>query len=160
MQNISLSELHKQIRMHLECLKVSGIEWLENNSTSLTSAPLIPEQLPLASMAVAQNVVVTSPAPVMPALHSLEKKMLLLQQLKDEVASCVKCSQLAQTRKNTVFGIGKIEPDICFVGEAPGITEDEKGIPFVGEDGLLLDKILKACGLSRDEVYFLNIISC
>ena len=160
MQNISLSELHKQIRMHLECLKVSGIEWLENNSTSLTSAPLIPEQLPLASMAVAQNVVVTSPAPVMPALHSLEKKMLLLQQLKDEVASCVKCFQLAQTRKNTVFGIGKIEPDICFVGEAPGITEDEKGIPFVGEDGLLLDKILKACGLSRDEVYFLNIISC
>jgi DNA polymerase len=84
----------------------------------------------------------------------------LLQQLKDEVASCVKCPQLAQTRKNTVFGIGKIEPDICFVGEAPGITEDEKGIPFVGEDGLLLDKILKACGLSRDEVYFLNIISC
>ncbi len=160
MQNISLSELHKQIRMHLECLKVSGIEWLENNSTSLTSAPLIPEQLPLASMAVAQNVVVTSPAPVRPALHSLEKKMLLLMQLKDEVASCVKCSQLAQTRKNTVFGIGKIEPDICFVGEAPGIIEDEKGIPFVGEDGLLLDKILKACGLSRDEVYFLNIISC
>jgi len=146
--------------MHLECLRISGIEWLENNSTSLTSAPLIPEQLPLVSMAVAQNVVVTSPAPVMPALHSLEKKMLLLMQLKDEVASCVKCPQLAQTRKNTVFGIGKIEPDICFVGEAPGITEDEKGIPFVGEDGLLLDKILKACGLSRDEVYFLNIISC
>jgi uracil-DNA glycosylase len=161
-KNISLSDLHKQIKMHLECLRISGIEWLENNnnSTSQTSVPIIRDHLSLVSIAGTQNVVVTPPAPVISSLHSLEKKTLLLQQLKDEVASCVKCPQLAQTRKNTVFGIGKIEPDICFVGEAPGTTEDEKGIPFVGEDGLLLDKILKACGLSRDEVYFLNIISC
>ena len=148
--------------MHLEYLRISGIEWLENNinCTSQTSVPIVNDHLPLVSMAGTQNVVVASPASVIPSLHSLEKKIILLQQLKEEVASCVKCPQLAQTRKNTVFGIGKIEPDICFVGEAPGITEDEKGIPFVGEDGLLLDKILKACGLSRDEVYFLNIISC
>lgn len=162
MQNISLSELHKQIKTHLEYLRISGIEWLENNNnfTTQTSVPIVHHNLPLVTMAGTQNVVVTPPSLVIPALHSLEKKTLLLQQLKDEVGSCVKCPQLAQTRKNTVFGIGKIEPDICFVGEAPGTNEDEKGIPFVGEDGLLLDKILKACGLSRDEVYFLNIISC
>jgi hypothetical protein len=118
-QNISLSELHKQIKTHLECLRISGIEWVENNnnSTSQTSVPIVHDHLPLVSMAGTQNLVVAPPTPVISSLHSLEKKTLLLQQLKDEVASCVKCPQLAQTRKNTVFGIGKIEPDICFVGE-------------------------------------------
>ena len=79
MQNISLSELHKQIKTHLECLKVSGIEWLENNnnSTLQTIGPIVHEQLPLASMVGAQNVVVTSPAPVIASPHSLEKKTLL-----------------------------------------------------------------------------------
>lgn len=163
MRDISSIDLHKQIQMHLECLRLSGIEWLENNefSTSQPAAAVVTESLPLASVVGSQNLVVApSPSPAIPVLHSLEKKSGLLQQLKDEVAACVKCPQLAQTRKNTVFGIGKIEPDICFVGEAPGTIEDEKGVPFVGEDGHLLDKIIKACGLSREEVYFLNIISC
>jgi len=163
MQNISSIDLHKQIQMHLKSLKLSGVEWLENTdfSTFQFSGSIVPECIPLLGEVSSQNLVVEpSPALAIPVFHSLEKKSGLLQQLKEEVAACVKCPQLVQTRKNTVFGIGKIEPEICFVGEAPGLVEDEKGVPFVGEDGQLLDKIIKACGLSREEVYFLNIISC
>ncbi|NBR07191.1 MAG: uracil-DNA glycosylase [Planctomycetes bacterium] len=161
MQDISASELQNQILMHLECLRLSGVEWLENN----TNLPpqiggLVDEGLPVDNEVSNQNLIISTCLPPIPVVHSLSKKNELLQQLKDEVAACVKCSQLAKTRKNTVFGAGKIEPDICFVGEAPGISEDEKGVPFVGEDGALLDKIIKAIGLSREEVYFLNIISC
>lgn len=162
MQNISLRELHKQIQMHLESLRLSGVEWLENNnnSTFQISEGLAHKSPPVDDEAAVTNLPLPEKSSTHSVLHSLEKKTGLLQLLKEEVANCVKCPQLVQTRKNTVFGVGKIEPDICFVGEAPGSAEDEKGLPFVGEDGLLLDKILKACGLSREEVYFLNIISC
>ena len=163
MQNISLIDLQKQIQMHLESLKLSGIEWIENTSFPISqiSGFLVPDSTPILGAVSSQKLVIEpTPALAIPVLHSLEKKTGLLQNLKEEVAACVKCPQLVQTRKNTVFGAGKIEPDICFVGESPGVMEDEKGMPFVGEDGQLLDKIIKACGLSREEVYFLNIISC
>jgi DNA polymerase len=59
-----------------------------------------------------------------------------------------------------VFGVGPIDVELCFVGEAPGATEDQRGEPFVGEAGQLLNRIITACGMKREEVYICNILRC
>jgi len=84
----------------------------------------------------------------------------MLAQLADKVCSCQKCPALAQTRTQTVFGRGNPDADIVFCGEAPGRNEDEEGEPFVGRAGILLDKILEACGLAREKIYILNTLKC
>ena len=84
----------------------------------------------------------------------------LLQVLREEVAGCQKCPQLASSRTQTVFGAGSAHARLCFFGEAPGADEDASGIPFVGRAGQLLTKIIEACTLSREEVYILNVLKC
>ncbi|MGD9486909.1 MAG: uracil-DNA glycosylase [Calditrichaceae bacterium] len=76
-----------------------------------------------------------------------------------EIKDCSKCP-LGETRKNFVFGTGNPKARIMFVGEAPGREEDEKGIPFVGKAGKLLDKMLDTIGLKRDDIYIANILKC
>ncbi len=82
-----------------------------------------------------------------------------LQSLGAEVAVCRKCS-LSETRTNTVFGTGNPDADWMFVGEAPGAEEDRQGLPFVGRAGQLLNAMLAALGLSRDDVYIANVLKC
>ena len=72
----------------------------------------------------------------------------------------MKCPHLAAARKNVVFGVGDINAQLMFVGEAPGADEDTQGEPFVGAAGQLLTKIIQAMGLSRDSVYIANILKC
>ncbi len=73
---------------------------------------------------------------------------------------CTKCD-LCQTRKNVVFGEGKTDrPDIMFIGEAPGETEDEMGRPFVGKAGRYLEKMLSAIGYNRKDLYIANVVNC
>jgi len=73
---------------------------------------------------------------------------------------CVKCPHLASTRQNVVFGVGSINADLMFVGEAPGADEDALGEPFVGAAGQTLTKMINAMGLFRDKVYIANILKC
>jgi len=81
-------------------------------------------------------------------------------QLKLAVSQCINCP-LHQTRKNTVFGVGDEKADLLFVGEGPGAREDEIGEPFVGQAGKLLDQMLAAIQLKRDDrVYIANIVKC
>ena len=75
------------------------------------------------------------------------------------ICQCQKCP-LGSTRTNFVFGVGNPQADIVFVGEAPGKQEDLKGEPFVGRAGKLLDNILAAVSLSRDDVYICNVLKC
>lgn len=100
----------------------------------------------------------TPPAPA-PAL-SPEAKAAAFAELRQRVMPCVKCSHLATARKNVVFGVGDINAQLMFIGEAPGADEDEQGEPFVGKAGQLLTKIIQAMGLSRDSVYIANILKC
>src|SRR5207244_10897172 len=74
------------------------------------------------------------------------------------ITSCSRCPELFSTRTQTVFGVGPINPEICFVGEAPGADEDAQGEPFVGRAGQLLNKIIAACGFQREEGYICNTI--
>ncbi len=83
-----------------------------------------------------------------------------LEILRGEVADCTKCHELATTRTQTVFGVGNPSTRLCFLGEAPGADEDRLGEPFVGRGGQLLNKIIEACRLKREDVYILNVIKC
>jgi DNA polymerase len=80
--------------------------------------------------------------------------------LRERALACVKCPNLAASRKNVVFGVGNIDSPLMFVGEAPGADEDAQGEPFVGAAGQLLTKIIQATGLSRADVYIANILKC
>lgn len=73
--------------------------------------------------------------------------------------NCKRC-KLADTRHNVVFGVGNKKSDILFVGEGPGYYEDMQGEPFVGRAGQLLDKMLAAINLNRNDVYIANIVKC
>lgn len=83
-----------------------------------------------------------------------------IETLRLEVAACQRCGELASTRTQTVFGVGPARPRLCFLGEAPGADEDRQGEPFVGAAGQLLNKIIEACTLKRQEVYILNVLKC
>jgi uracil-DNA glycosylase len=85
----------------------------------------------------------------------------LLQALAAQVSVCRKCSQLADTRTQTVFADGSATARLMFIGEAPGADEDRLGVPFVGRAGqLLTDMITKGMGIKREEVYIANILKC
>ena len=82
-----------------------------------------------------------------------------LSSLKKEVMSCRRC-ELYKTRRNVVFGAGDPNAKLMFVGEAPGMEEDLRGLPFVGRAGQLLTRIIEAIGLKKKDVYIANILKC
>lgn len=90
------------------------------------------------------------------ASAGLSSSLALLEQT---VSKCVQC-ELHATRKNTVFGVGNPDADWMFVGEAPGAEEDRQGLPFVGRAGQLLNAMLSAVNLQRDQVYIANVLKC
>jgi DNA polymerase len=79
--------------------------------------------------------------------------------LADAVAGCTKC-RLSEGRTQVVFGSGHPDADLMFVGEAPGFHEDKQGVPFVGQAGKLLEKLLAGIGLGREDVYIANVLKC
>jgi len=87
-------------------------------------------------------------------------KAAAFAELRQRAMACMKCVHLASSRKNVVFGVGSIDAQLMFVGEAPGADEDEQGEPFVGKAGQLLTKIIQATGLQRSDVYIANILKC
>jgi DNA polymerase len=92
--------------------------------------------------------------------QSAIEKAAAFAALRERALACVKCPHLASSRKSVVFGVGSIDAQLMFVGEAPGADEDEQGEPFVGKAGQLLTKIIQATGLSRADVYIANILKC
>jgi uracil-DNA glycosylase len=89
-----------------------------------------------------------------------EDPQVALERVRREVVHCTLCHELAKTRTQTVFGTGNPKARLCFFGEAPGADEDRQGEPFVGAAGQLLDKIIQACTLKREDVYILNVLKC
>ncbi|MCF7807789.1 MAG: uracil-DNA glycosylase [Candidatus Marinimicrobia bacterium] len=77
----------------------------------------------------------------------------------EAIKDCKKCP-LGDTRTKFVFGVGNPDADLMFVGEAPGEREDQEGVPFVGRAGKLLDDILQAIELTREDVYIANVLKC
>jgi uracil-DNA glycosylase len=82
-----------------------------------------------------------------------------LRQYAEETSTCTRCA-LANGRTQVVFGSGSPDADLMFVGEAPGFHEDQQGVPFVGQAGKLLDKLLGGIGLTRADVFVANVLKC
>jgi uracil-DNA glycosylase family 4 len=83
-----------------------------------------------------------------------------LKLIREDLGDCTRCRLHKQGRKQIVYGVGDPEADLMFIGEAPGADEDIQGEPFVGRAGQLLTNMIKAMGLTREQVYIANIIKC
>jgi uracil-DNA glycosylase family 4 len=83
----------------------------------------------------------------------------LLKGVYEQARSCELCP-LHQTRTNVVFGAGNADAELMFIGEAPGANEDKMGLPFVGQAGKLLDRLLGEIGLQRADVFVANVLKC
>ncbi len=86
-------------------------------------------------------------------------KPAALQLIRNEIGDCTRC-RLHEQRTNIVFGVGNMDADIMFVGEGPGADEDAQGEPFVGRAGQLLNNMINAMGLKREDVYIANVVKC
>ncbi|MDB6016947.1 MAG: Phage polymerase-related protein [Pedosphaera sp.] len=161
---------------HLEGLKARGVRFVPVQPEHLAALAGAPR--PVASRPAMATAVAAAPKPseraapagalfsvpvepvvVLPAL-SPEAKAAAFEDLRARAMVCVKCPNLASSRKNVVFGVGSIDAELMFVGEAPGADEDEQGEPFVGKAGQLLTKIIQTMGLQRGQVYIGNILKC
>src|ERR671915_2599829 len=91
--------------------------------------------------------------------RSAEERRAELVKLYKEAAVCARCP-LSSTRTKVVFGSGNADADLMFVGEAPGMHEDQQGLPFVGRAGKLLDQLLEEVGMRRSDVFICNVLKC
>lgn len=162
---------------HLETLKSRGVRHLAvrpqtlrelSQPAGIISPPPVQKTEnpnPMPEKKIAAPVPVAAPKTEIPNLKpvinsSSPEKAAVFAALRERALACVKCPHLATSRKNVVFGVGNIDAQLMFVGEAPGADEDEQGEPFVGRAGQLLTKIILATGLSRADVYIANILKC
>ncbi len=144
------SQLWASLGAYLEELQESGVDGIPADSATLVlsreSAPIaVPE-----SSGTVMNAAVTP---------SSAEKHETLEQIRKNLGDCQRC-KLGSTRKNLVFGVGTPKARLVFVGEGPGADEDEKGEPFVGRAGGVLNRLITAMGLTREEVYICNIVKC
>jgi len=125
-------------------LLLNGQTGVFNEQLPETAAPVVSKPEPDTDSVLSQTSIADDP---------------LLLSFYEEIHQCQNCP-LGQTRLNFVFGSGRTQSEIMFIGEAPGKDEDETGLPFVGRAGQLLTLMLRAINLSRDEVYIANILKC
>ena len=83
-----------------------------------------------------------------------------LKLIREDLGDCTRCKLHKQGRKQIVFGVGNARAELMFVGEGPGADEDTQGEPFVGRAGQLLNNMIKAMGIRREDVYIANIVKC
>ncbi|HTW43435.1 MAG TPA: uracil-DNA glycosylase family protein [Solirubrobacteraceae bacterium] len=100
------------------------------------------------------------PAAPAPRERSATERRDALKEVLAQARSCTRCPELAATRKTVVFGAGNADAELMFVGEAPGASEDEQGLPFVGRAGQLLNTLLGEIGLAREDVFIANTLKC
>jgi uracil-DNA glycosylase family 4 len=162
----SPDDLARQLRQRLESLAEAGIDYVPK-AVRLPEPTADRGDKPRGSPGTAEPLPVVEAAadlfggvPLASAGQTAEQRRQELTLLADQVRHCTRCPELASTRTQTVFGVGPIDADVCFIGEAPGADEDRQGEPFVGPAGQLLNKIIAASGLKREEVFICNILRC
>ena len=148
--------MYEGITDYLEIMRLAGVSDIKKTTGNRRQpAEKIVEQSS-AQVHPVPPAVSRVPSPVQP-----DTKAGHLQCLADEVAQCTLCKDLAESRTQTVFGVGNPDSPLVFIGEAPGADEDKQGEPFVGRAGqLLTDIIVKGMKLRREDVYICNILRC
>jgi uracil-DNA glycosylase family 4 len=155
---------------HVESLRTGGRRFISLRPDTLRTLRTAPDRSSATGVAAAPRAASergengTPNVPVVTGLSNYTRtdsvRTDAMAQLRERALQCVKCPHLSSTRKNVVFGVGNIDADLMFVGEAPGGEEDIQGEPFVGAAGQLLTKMIQAMGLSRERVYIANILKC
>ncbi len=152
-----LTSILRVVKMRAEMEKGFGIDVITlakpNNVVKLSS------QGPLTEEKCTENHFEVESFRGQVCMDEKERRMKLLEELRQEMLVCHKCP-LSKSRTNLVFGVGSPMADLMFVGEAPGRDEDLQGEPFVGRAGQLLNKIIKAIGMDRSDVYIANVLKC
>lgn len=157
-----LSRLRFELSMGMDvaprfALAPRAVEAPRPQSTPAASAsPAVPARTPQQPVPI---VSAPKPAVITTAPIAAEDKAARWAALESAAMACQKCV-LAKTRNKVVFGTGNREAKLLFVGEGPGADEDEQGEPFVGKAGQLLNKIIGAMGLKREDVYICNVVKC
>jgi len=130
----------------------------------LPEAPPATPALPLTSLTSTEenDIAARKPFPAAPAQAAAlppEQHFAALKLIRDEIGDCHRC-ELSKGRNKIVFGDGDPNARLMFVGEGPGADEDAQGLPFVGRGGQLLNNMINAMGLKREQVYIANIVKC
>lgn len=153
-----LAEILRDVRAHAQWLLDSG------EKTVLAQAGEVKLVRPVAARP--QPIARPAPAPVSLRPATAPQPMIAkpapaktLEQIRAELGDCKRC-KLCSGRKSIVFGVGNPSAELVFVGEGPGENEDLQGEPFVGAAGELLNKMIVAMGLSREQVYICNVVKC
>jgi uracil-DNA glycosylase len=124
--------------------------------------PDLREEMPARKSAATTTVVeenifeVLNPKPE----HGVTDPAAALKIIREDLGDCTRCKLHKQGRKQIVFGVGNPRAELMFVGEGPGADEDAQGEPFVGRAGQLLNNMIKAMGLRREDVYIANVVKC
>ncbi|SRR5579883_1427877 len=127
----------------------------ESAETSI-SEPMTPRAKATLTIAPEESDMFSNPKPE----ANIADPAAALRVIREDIGDCTRCRLSKQGRKQIVFGVGNPKADLMFIGEAPGADEDEQGEPFVGRSGQLLTNMIKAMGITREDVYIANIIKC
>src|SRR5580658_4771104 len=133
----------------------------ESHSTSSLPHPELREEMAARKSAVVATVAednileIVTPKPE----HGVADPTAALKLIRQDLGECTRC-KLHKGRTNLVFGVGNPRAELMFVGEGPGADEDAQGEPFVGRAGQLLNNMIKAMGLRREDVYIANVVKC
>ncbi|HQR06266.1 MAG TPA: uracil-DNA glycosylase [Gemmatales bacterium] len=170
---MTAADLARMASQHAASLQAGGIDWLPTTEKiEIAAGDVIePEQTASTKAVTPATPRATTTAPADTAkpttanmsgevLSSGQKRIQLQLMNQKEVEGCTKCTDLVRNRTRTVFGVGNIDTELVFVGEAPGADEDKAGEPFVGAAGQLLNKIIAACKLERKDIYICNVLKC
>ncbi len=142
--------------------RTGASESISTASLSPEAQPEIREEMPPRKSAVAPKVAeenifeITTPKPE----HRATDPTAALKLIREDLGDCTRCKLHKQGRKQIVFGVGNPRAELMFVGEGPGADEDAQGEPFVGRAGQLLNNMIKAMGLRREDVYIANVVKC
>jgi len=128
----------------------------EGAPTPYKSQPEQPEEMSPRSVALNPEDMFAVPKPE----PNVPDPAAALRLVREDLGDCTRCRLHKQGRKQIVFGVGNPRSQLMFIGEAPGADEDEQGEPFVGRAGQLLNNMIKAMGLRREDAYIANIIKC
>lgn len=138
------THLAASLTAYIEDLQESGLDGLPPELMSAAVPDAVLQQNRDGAMNTRQNATV---------VHET------LEQIRKNLGPCQRC-KLGATRKNLVFGVGNPHARLVFVGEGPGADEDTQGEPFVGDAGKMLNRIITAMGLKREDVYICNVVKC
>ena len=142
--------IRSSLGAYLEELRESGIEGFPADTSC---GALQPVTHATTSKDAGANPALAIPSAEAAAHHET------LEHIRKNLGECKRC-KLCSTRKNIVFGVGNPKARLVFVGEGPGADEDEKGEPFVGDAGRMLNRIITAMGIRREDVYICNVVKC